>query len=439
MNKRHEWLGILALAFSAFCEEALSVDLAACDPLTAAERGYVKFFPGHYVAVGPSRHGNDQLALALNDVKDLPAVVGIQKRYYWSNLQTGPDNYDFTIIKNDIAKVKAMNKRLSIFLVWKFSSDDGKPPVPEFMKDLTTKATTYALGTAHMGPHDKGTLAAMDNPVVADGFIKLLKKLANEFDNEPAVSSLVFVETAMGTQLADYAPAEKSVIVENYYKQVLRIDKEASCAFKHTPVIQLTNFPNNQLGDMTEAYKKWGIAFGGPDVWLNDPTMKVYDYYPAVSQEVPVGMVAAGGNYIWQNRADEVAQDPSRLLPYTADETIQKIYTKAKNELNANYIFWKRNNGLDKFYDSFLKQMKDFGTPAATIKETRMSCPPGMESLCKSDIPVGGGGPVPIPTPSVTPTPTPSPSITPPEPIVLRDGGVDRRVRDGWGDEIHIH
>jgi hypothetical protein len=436
MLKRYTWLGILALTCPSFWG-AFGATLPSCDPLTASERGYVKFFPGHYIAVGASRAGNDQLAMALNEIKDIPKVIGIQKRYYWSNLQTGPNTYDFTLIKNDIAKMKSQNKKLSIFIQWKFKSDDGLDPAPAFLSSLTDKPTMYALGGEHMGPYAKGYLTAMDNPVVANAFVAFLKKLAGEIDNDPAVSSIVFVETAMGTQLADYTAEQKSVIQNNYYDQVLRIDKEASCAFKHTPVIQLTNFPSKRLGQMTDAYKAWGIAYGGPDVWLNDPTMSAYSYYPSVSQEVPIGMVAAGGNMMWFNHEDEITNDPAQKIPYPASEIIQKIFQKAKNELSANYIFWRKLGPADPLYVSLLNQVKNIGTASATIQDTRVTCPPGMGTLCKSD-----GFPAPAPAPTPTPTPTTSPSPSPtvsPAPLVLRDGGIDRRVRDGWGDEMHIH
>jgi hypothetical protein len=342
------------LFLSLFHASAANAETQVCRPLSRSERGYVKSSPGHYIALGAIRKGRDPLPDALKEIRSNPGIVGVQRRYSWSDLQTGPQTFDFRKLRSDIEAVKKENRKLSIFVQWKFRNSEGDSPVPAFLGKLTDKAYTHPLGGKNKGRSAKGFIAALDNPVVTNELIKFFGQLAKEVDDHPSVSSIVFGETAIGVNFDQVGPQERNRISNAFYEQLLRVDHESSCLFKHTPVFQLTNFPAKRLEEMTQDYMRWGVAFGGPDVWLNDSSMKAYDFYPEMAKKGPVGVIVADGNYHWANHDDEVKRDPSRRIPGTPDEIVQRLAKKAQNELKANFIFWKRNGPRDPFYRAVL-------------------------------------------------------------------------------------
>jgi hypothetical protein len=348
--------------------------------LSATERQYVKMFSGHYVAIGGINSGSDPLPGTLSEIKDVPGIVGIQKRYYWSDLQTGPNQFSFGRIISDIQSIGAVNKKLSIFIQWKYETDEDKNPVPDYIQSMTSDPTSYPM--AGIGPSANGWLTAMNNPVVSQEFVKFLGALSGAIDSSPVVSSIVFVETAFGADISSMTTDQQNQVRNDYYANLLEIDNAAARAFRHTPVIQLTNFPANKLSVMTQDYVANAVSMGGPDVWLDDPTMTAYDYYPLVKPYIPIGVIVAGGNLEWFNRADEVAQDPTKKIPYSASETIQRLADKAINQLKANFIFWRRLGPSDAYYQAFMTHVKKLGTPSQTIPPTDSSCPLNYDGIC---------------------------------------------------------
>jgi hypothetical protein len=383
MLSNRNWVGLLAVACVALAGKSAHAALAACTPLTIAQRGYVKFQPGHYVQLGALKWNYDPLPDTLGEIKSIPGIVGVQKRYFWSDLQTNQYEYDFKRLQADIAAVKAAGKKLSVFISWKFKTDKGNNPIPAYLSNLTTKPTYYEMDGTNGGPNAKGYLAAFDNPVVANEFIRFLGKLQAVIDGDPAVSTLVFVESAMGMSFTSMTSAQATTIKNAFWDQLLRIDKEASCLFKHTPVLQLTNAPANRFDSITQDFMKWGIAFGGPDVWLDDPDLLTYKYFPTVQKYVPIGMLVGGGNYIWYSHEDEVNQIEEKAIDYSPSQIIKMLADKARNDLYSNYVFWKKNGQGDQYYDAFIAEAKKLNTSSQTIQPLWTDCPLDFLGICR--------------------------------------------------------
>jgi hypothetical protein len=383
MSKQQIWLGAMSLACSVLLSQTAKAELSACAPLTPSARSYVKFQPGYYVALGSVKWNNDPLPDTLEEIKSIPGVVGVQKRYFWSDIQTGRYTYNFDRMKADIAAVKAKGKKISIFINWKFKTDQGNNPTPAYLSNLTSAPTYYKMGGANTGPNAQGFTTALNNPVVANEFIRFLGKLKAVVDDDPAVSTVTFVESALGIDFSNMTTTQANTIKKNFWDQLLRIDKEASCLFKHTPVLQLTNAPASQFDNITQDFMKWGIAFGGPDVWLDDPALLTYPYYPTVAKESPIGVIVAGGNFLWYSHDDEVAQESAKEIPYDATTTVKMLANKARNELYSNYVFWKRNWGGDEYYTAFINEAKKLNTASQTIQPLYSGCPGYYQGICR--------------------------------------------------------
>ena len=95
----------------------------------------VKWYPGHYLLV-KSDITNTETSQLLNDF-NIAKVRGIQKRYFWSDLEVpkagGGWKYDFSRIDNDINLAKQKGKKLSIMLGYKYMASNTKSSIPNYI------------------------------------------------------------------------------------------------------------------------------------------------------------------------------------------------------------------------------------------------------------------------------------------------------------------
>ena len=105
MNLR-EGSHYFALAITISLAQATQVGLttAAVEPASGAKRVH------HYVFFGQDR---EQLKEARSFL-DTPAFEGAQVAYSWRQLEQGKDNYDFSLIREDLAFLNAHGKKLWI-------------------------------------------------------------------------------------------------------------------------------------------------------------------------------------------------------------------------------------------------------------------------------------------------------------------------------------
>jgi hypothetical protein len=87
-------------------------------PLAPAERGRVKWNPGHYYFVAKAIH----MDAALTEIADQERIRGILRRYEWNTIEPTKDGYDFSRIRTDLAKAKARGLKLWIMVSAKYSS-----------------------------------------------------------------------------------------------------------------------------------------------------------------------------------------------------------------------------------------------------------------------------------------------------------------------------
>ncbi len=94
-----------------------------------------------------------------------------------------------------------------------------------------------------------------------------------------------------------------------YFNAIREIGKQAACAFQHTPIVQDTNFPKNQLDAFVATFNANGVVMGAPDVWMNDTSIDepygAYSKYDDVFLRTGIAATVAMNNFEVPSRDEE--------------------------------------------------------------------------------------------------------------------------------------
>ncbi|MEK6647240.1 MAG: hypothetical protein AABY84_11275, partial [Candidatus Firestonebacteria bacterium] len=246
----------------------------------------IKWHPGHYILVADDTSQKNFIH---------PKFLGIQKRYYWNNLEPKKDVYDFSEIKSDLFYLEKYEKRLVVQIQTK-----------SFKKDITY-APDYLRGPEYGGGIFKSDTGAF-NPVywnteVSKRLNALYTNLGRELDKEPYLEAVVLPETALGYIVPKIGV--ESYNVDKYIVSLKSGMKALKDAFPNTVVIQYTNFPLDDLEELTNYEKEIGVGLGGPDVAPYSPSLTnikkgIYRFYPKLSGIIPLGAAVQYPDYTWK-------------------------------------------------------------------------------------------------------------------------------------------
>lgn len=290
----------------------------------------------HYVFFGMDRESIPNAKGFL----DTPAFEGAQVAYSWRQLEQGKDNYDFGLIRDDLAFMNAHGKKLWIQIQDVAFSDRWKM-VPEYL----LKEPQYHGGVARQykyPPNDEsravplGWIAKRWDPAVRERFQKLLVALGKEFDGR-------IVGINLEESSADFGDSGKlypeGFTPELYRDAIIANMKALKRAFAKSVVLQYANFmpgewrPTDDKGYLRAVYqaaRESGIGVGGPDLFPYKPGQmgSSYSLIHEIDQKVPVGIAVQDGNYAYIN--------PKTGKRITIDEQI----AFATDYLKVDYIFW---------------------------------------------------------------------------------------------------
>lgn len=339
--------------------------MAASCPIKPEERVNVKWNPGHYQLIA-GKKSDAMLTNFIGNFKNVPAMKGIQKEYFWSELEPSKGVYDFSEIDADIAKLAAHGKKLAITIKYKYQISAEKSSLPTYILNLP-KATVggvanvppyFEQGKPGDGMYNKGQHANLGHPGTQAAFKKLLDALAEKYDKNPNFASVSFLETSLG---ADVSTAIHDTFLDGF----VAVDAYAGCAFEQTPVFQNLNFPRNRLPEYMANLKKYGVGLGGPDVFWGSfdkvepdgrimnglafkgkagyPYPGVYHYYENMSKTVPIGQQVHYENFNYSTR-ESMLPEPGKPHNLSASVSLDKLYDFNVNKLKSNYIFWQVYN-----------------------------------------------------------------------------------------------
>ncbi|MFZ5940895.1 MAG: hypothetical protein ACOYXB_10000 [Bacteroidota bacterium] len=264
---------------------------------------------------------------------------GVQIAYSWRQLEPEKDNYDFSLIKEDLTLLEKYGKKLfiqiqdvSFQMKWNFA--------PLYLLNDTIyhggANKQYRFATYEEKEYsDLGWVVRRWDKEVQKRLHKLYAALGKEFDG--IVEGLNTEETAVTFGNGPLHPA--GFDYERYKDAFIENIIALKTSFPTSTVMVYANFmPGGYLpyGDTTllkavyiEAWKN-NIAVGGPDLfpYKKEQMQNSYQFIKLSYTRVPTALAVQDGNYDYIN--------PLTARPVRASD----IYLFAQNELHLSYIFW---------------------------------------------------------------------------------------------------
>lgn len=365
----------------------------------------VKWYPGHYLLV-KSDITNTETSQLLNDF-NIAKVRGIQKRYFWSDLEVpkagGGWKYDFSRIDNDINLAKQKGKKLSIMLGYKYMASNTKSSIPNYIlntnpviknidgMDIQVPAY-YVLGKPGDGPYNSGDHANFGHPATLNAFNNLLKALAAKYDTNPNVSFLQFSESSIGADLGDNKEIAAR-LEQNFIDGTITMDQKAADAFLHTPLIQSINYPRKRLADFINTFTTKKMGFGGPDVFAGSfdeagigltvvgtryTAQGVYWYNVGNNGKLPIGMQVHNENLEYNTMEDRMHKPTAIPNGLTPAQAVNKVYNFAYNKLHPNFLTWQVFGAADPNRNAIEARLKNTASPVVT------ACPLIYNNTCQN-------------------------------------------------------
>ncbi len=330
------------------------------------QRGFVKWNPGHYIMIPSDLRKKEGGSFKLIQdfvrvYKDVTEMRGVQKTYYWSELETAPGIYNFKMIDRDIAELATYNKKLSIMIQYRYRiynkklgiSLDNLPNYILKQANATVNSVTVAPYYTQGRNSENINMANFGHPGTFIGFKNLLTAISKRYDNNSSFSSITFPETANGFRIRGNSYKAKQE--RNFINGQINIQRHAGCVFRHTPIFQNLNYPRKALKNFIENFKSYGLGFGGPDVFFEamehskkglgfketkNSYAGVYHYYPRISGILPIGQQVHYKNFLYST-----AESKSSIMgtPHglPAHKSLDSIYNFSLSQLKPNYMFWQ--------------------------------------------------------------------------------------------------
>ena len=285
----------------------------------------------HYVFFGMDREKLKD-ATAFLEMKNFE---GAQIAYSWRQLEPGKDEYNFSLIREDLAFLSSKGKKLFV-QIQDVSFSEKWVHVPRYL----IRDPQYGGGADKQYEYkfvdDRetdvkvlGWMARRWDEKVRERFKKLLYELGKEFDGK--IEGVNLAETAIDIGRSG-ALFPKDFTYEKYRDGVIANMKALREAFSKSVVLVYANFMPGEgnIRAVYDAARKLRVGVGGPDLlpykrWQMESS---YQLIRASSSEVAVGVAVQDGNYAHVN-------------PRTGKQvTIDEIIKFGKEYLGVDYIFW---------------------------------------------------------------------------------------------------
>jgi hypothetical protein len=290
----------------------------------------------HYVFFGMDRE-------ELKDAKsflETRAFEGGQISYSWRQLEPAKNQYDFSLVHEDLAFLNAHGKKLWI-QIQDVTFSAARINVPKYLLDDpiynggAAKQYNDRLPGQQLGQH-VGWMARRWDPAVQERLHKLLFALAKEFDGR--IEGINFDETSGGFG-DDPALYPRGFSPGIYRDGIITNMKALKRAFTKSIALQYANFMPGEwrltedkgyLRAVYQAARQIGIGIGGPDLFPYKPGQmgSSYSLIHALNGKLTVGVSVQDGNYEYIN--------PKTTKRVTIAEQIKF----ARDYLKADYIFW---------------------------------------------------------------------------------------------------
>lgn len=268
------------------------------------------------------------------------ALEGAQVAYSWRQLEPAKDEYDFTLIREDLAFLTQRGKKLFI-QIQDVTFSASRVNVPRYL--LSDPQYNGGADKQYRIKGDdeehavvEGWMARRWDPAVQARFHKLLFALGKELDGR--IEGINFDETsAVFGESGRLFP--KGFSFEIYRDAIITNMRALKRAFPKSVVMQYANFmpgewrPAEDKGYLRAVYaaaRELKVGVGGPDLLPLRPGQlkSSYPFIKEVAGIVPVGIAVQDGNF-----EDKHPETGKRI-------TLPELLEFATGYLNVDYIFW---------------------------------------------------------------------------------------------------
>lgn len=327
MTKLRRTLFVVAIAAGlAHPLTPVSSSSSAAEPASVATAKRVH----HYVFFGQDR---EQLKNAKSFL-ETKEFEGAQVAYSWRQLEQGKDNYDFSMIREDLAFLNAHGKKLWI-QYQDVTFNPSRINVPKYLledpKFYGGADKQYQIkGDDEAQAVHEGWMARRFDPAVQERLHKLYAALGKEFDGR--VVGINDAETSTGFGWTGKL-FPKGYTKEIYRDAIITNMKALKRAFPKSIAMVYANFMPGGVPYLEAVYKaarESNVAVGGPDLMPFRPFQRA-NSYPLIresSGRVPTGLAVQDGNYSDVNKETGKRADIAELLKFGSEE------------LKLDYIFW---------------------------------------------------------------------------------------------------
>jgi hypothetical protein len=321
--------GFLAIAMALglahpLTQVALTANAAEPFSVPAAKRVH------HYVFFGMDRESIPHAKTFF----ETEILEGAQVAYSWRQLEHTKDKYDFSLIREDLAFMRARGKKLWIqFQDVSFRPSHNHAPKyllnePQFNggadKQYQIKDDDEALAV------HQGWMVRRWDPAVQERMHKLFAALGKEFDGQVAGFNTEETSSGFGSTGKLFP---KGYTHEIYRDAIIANMKALKRAFPKSIAMIYANFMPGGRPHLEAVYKaarESNIAVGGPDLLPFRPFQRA-NSYPLIREsagKVPTGLAVQDGNYSDVNRETGKRTTIAELLKFGSEE------------LRLDYIFW---------------------------------------------------------------------------------------------------
>jgi hypothetical protein len=301
-----------------------------------------KFNPGHYIAL------NSGDITEINYL-DEPAIIGVNKRYNWRDLEPEKGIYDFSEIEDDLIYLKTLNKQLIVFIIDK---SHWRGALPSYLSDYEIQVLETEYGVLRWKPE------------LVKRYIALGEAIGKHFDNDSNFEGVAIQESALG--LSDEILDNSDYTPEKYRDALMSILVGVQQGMPHSNVFWYSNFMyknNGHLRQVADSIEEEFVFMGGPDIlpyrrWISSQSYPMYEEY---KNKLILFCSAQDDSYM--HHENDFKQGENGNIPDTGFISMENIFLFARDSLHVNYLFWNY------FYEETYPGVRNFDDAYEVIKK----------------------------------------------------------------------
>jgi len=286
-----------------------------------------KFHPGHYVYIYDAG-----VSLSTIQGYESQAIVGVNRRYWWRDLEKQAGVYDFSAIASDLADAKRYGKQLIALIADKSST--AKSACPAYLDDIQT-----ATSVGGMVP-----FRWTDEYITA--FTALMNAIGNQFDSDPNFEGVGLQETALSlsNNVLAQLPSKYAYSDQKYSDAIVKYVSATAKAMPNSRVFWLMNYLGGGTpipASIPQALVPYLVVMGGPDIlpWRTTLNSQIYPLYDQFYGKLPLCCSMQEDSF-HTNQFDVTNTNPHSHSDEGGYASMEDLLIFGRDRLHLNYIIW---------------------------------------------------------------------------------------------------